>query len=377
MSGHVGHHLRLTALRTRIRPQPGKYLHHELTPFTRLQLPSQRRNFSAADGINGLLRCSEWLITNTHEFTGAPWSVSIPLTALIVSFTIRTPLTLYAHQKARKTAKLWPLLQAQASMIALGLRKKAVPNLRTKLVELTKKRSKRLVRVFAGSEQASIFGGLATLPLFLSNLEVIRRMCGGPTGMLGYLSAALRSEEPMDAATVTTVTTSPNSVSDSATSTTNLAQTTASSDMDVSSSALFEPSLATEGCLWFPDLLQPDPLHILPFAVSAILIAHIMPETSAARRELAGLSPVAGDKHAILMGQTKSRRALQRTLLLLSFAVGPLTMNFPAALHLYWMFSGGFSLALTKGLKWAFPIPKNTIKPCQGMEIPLLQPKKK
>lgn len=327
-----------------------------------------------ADGVNGLLRCSEWLITNTHELAGVPWCVSIPLTALIVSFTIRTPLTLYAHQKAHKAAKLWPLLQAQTSMIALGLRKKAVPNLRTKLAELTKQRARKLVRVFSGSEYNNLLGGLATLPIFISNLEVIRRMCGGPTGLIGYLAGSLRSEESADAATATM---SAEGLSTPSTPATDLVQTTASTSMDVSSSISLEPTFATEGCLWFPDLLQADPLHILPFAVSAILIAHIMPETLAARRELFGLSPIAGDKNAVLLGQTRSRRTLQRTLFLMSFAVGPITMHFPAVLHLYWMFSAGSNLALTKGLKWAFPIPTNTIKPCQGMEIPLLNPMKK
>lgn len=376
MSGHVGHFLRSTALRTRVRPQSAKCLHHhELAPLTRLQLRGQRRNFSVADGVNGLLRCSEWLITNTHELTGAPWCVSIPLTALIVSLTIRAPFTIYAHQKARKTAKLWPLLQAQTAMIALGLRKKAVPNLRARLVEVTKKRSKRLIRAFAGSERNSIVGGLATLPIFLSNLEVIRRLCGGPPGFMGLLTTAFRSEEPPTDAT--TVTTSVDATSTSAAPGTDLVQTAASTSTDFISTISMNPTFATEGCLWFPDLLQPDPLHILPFAVSAILIAHIIPDTLAARRELAGLSPVAGDKRAILMNQTKKRRAFQRTMLILACCVGPVTMNMPAALHLYWMASAGSSLALTKGLKWAFPVPKNTISPCQGMDIPLLQPKRK
>ncbi|CAN8103356.1 unnamed protein product [Discula destructiva] len=381
MSGHAGHQLRLTALRSRtrpqLRPQYGKYLQHEFAPRIAPQagLAGQRRPFSVADGASGLLRCSEWLITNTHDITGAPWSVSIPLAALIVSAAVRAPLSLYSHQKARKRAKLGPLIQAQTAMIGLGLRKKAVPDLRKKVVEVMKKRSKKLAETFAGSERGSIIGGLLTLPIFVSNLEVIRRMCGGPRGLFGRLVfGASGADGPADPATAA-ATMSAEGISASTPFAADMAEAAVASHRDVISDISVEPTFATEGCLWFPNLLESDPLHILPFALSAILVAHMIPGTSAARRELIGLSPVAGDKHAVMMGQTGKRRALQRTMLILAFAMGPITMDMPAALHLYWLSSAGFSLAVTKGLRRALPIPKNTVRPCQGMEMPLLRPK--
>ncbi|KAF3766509.1 hypothetical protein M406DRAFT_339700 [Cryphonectria parasitica EP155] len=385
MSGHVGHKIRLSALR--IRPQvwqnsSGKCLHyHEphstLHPTTRLQRTGQRRHFGGADIAGGLLRGSEYLVTNIHELTGTPWFISIPLVALVVSAAIRTPLTLYTHHMARRRANLLPLIQAQTALIGLGLRKKAVPNLRDRVRQLMKKQTKDLFGVFAINQRNSILGGLLSLPIFLSNLEVIRRMCGGPRGLLGNLMfrSSNRDITTQEVTEATQPVPIPASSVDLSSSATDLSQATVSVSPDALASISMEPSFATGGCLWFPDLLVSDPYHVLPIAVSAVLVLHMIPETTAARRELFGLSPVAGDKNASLLGQTRGRRAFQRTMLIMALAIGPITMDMPAALHLYWLSSASFSLAVSKGIKVLLPIPKHTIKPCRGMEMPLLKPK--
>lgn len=328
-----------------------------------------------ADGASGLLRCSEWLITNAHDLTGAPWCVSIPLAALAVGLAIRTPLAYYAHQRARKRAKLAPLIMAQTAMIGRGLRKKSVPNLQEAVAEVMKKRSKTLVDAFAGNERKSILAGLITLPVFICNLEVLRRMCGGPKGVLGTFIFGDSTAEDSTSSAATTIPTE--AVSASSASATDLAEAVASTPSDFYASITIEPTFATEGCLWFPNLLQADPLHILPFALSAVLVAHMIPETSAARRELFGLRPVSGDKHAVLMGQSRKRRAFQRTIFILALAMGPITMDMPAAMHMYWLASSGTSLAVSKGLKRALPIQKTTLRPCTGVEMPFLRPKPK
>lgn len=382
MLGHVGHQIGASALRIRprIRSPNGTSLHHHepqvVNSRIRLQTPGQRRHFSAGDAAGYLLKGSEWLITNAHDVTGAPWFISIPLVALFVSATLRAPLTLSSRRMARSKAKLTPLIQAQQAMVGLGLRKKAVPNLRDRLMAATKKRTKDLYRAFAINERKSIIGGVLTLPIFVSNLEVIRRMCGGPRGMLGNL---IFSSSDARAATETT-TDSAEALSASTSAAglpppTELGDTASSAAQETFNSITLEPSLATGGCLWFPNLLEPDPYHILPFALSALIVLHMMPGTSAARRELFGLKPVAGDKGATLLGQTGARRAFQRTMLIIGLSIGPITMDLPSALHVYWLASSALNLAVLKGTKFFMPIPKNTAKPCRGMEVPLLRPK--
>lgn len=389
MSGHVGHQIRLSA--SRIRPrilQPlgssGKCLPHEPQPrqtlissLTQLYGCVQRRHFGAADAAGTLLKGSELLFTNIHHVTGAPWFVSIPLVALAVGAAIRMPLTFYSHELARRRARLVPLIQAQTAMVGRGLRRKTQAGLRERVGEIMKKRGKALIKAFGLTQTRSILGSLVSLPIFLSNIEVIRRMCGGPRGLLGNLvfgSTASSSASAAVAKPVEGISASASPVVDAATAP-ETAENLALGVHDSLASIAIEPSLATGGCLWFPNLLEADPYHILPLSVSVALVLNMMPTESAARRELFGLPPANEDKQAIVHGQSRSRRGLQRAMLLVALSIGPVTMDMPAALHLYWLTSATFSLAVSKGLKAVRPLPKNNIKPCRGMEVPLLRPK--
>ncbi|KAK7699273.1 hypothetical protein SLS64_011731 [Diaporthe eres] len=394
MSGHVGQQLRLSA--SRIRPhfgqhlQHGPHLHSHIFPSRiRLSAASQRRNFGAADAAGYLLKGSELLITSVHEVTATPWFISLPLVAVVVSAIIRVPLTLYTQSTQRRKAKLAPLIQAQYAQIGLGLRRKAVPNVMERVTKAVKTRSKKMFAAFAVNETRSIWGGLISLPVFLSNLEVIRTMCGGPRGLLGSLlygwqgrDAAARTTSDTAAAgtTMSSTTprtgfeppvaeiTSPTGISDLASSTTTA---------EVLNPLTLEPSFATGGCFWFPDLLVPDPYRILPFAVSGLLLMHLIPETEAELRNLFGMRPPAGSRRNIVIagGRSRGSLALRRALIVVALAIGPVTMDMPVALHLYWASSVGCSLVVTKGVKRLLPIPRVPVKPCSGLEIPLIRPK--
>ncbi|PSR85560.1 60Kd inner membrane protein-domain-containing protein, partial [Coniella lustricola] len=334
---------------------------------------SQRRQFSAGDVAGGLLKASEFLITNVHEVTGTPWFISIPLVAIVVGTTVRLPLTLYSHRMASRRASLVPLIQAETAMVGLGLRKKATSNLMVTVRKAMKKRTTNLFATFAINERNSVFGGLLSLPIFVSNIEVLRRMCGGPRGLLGTL---LFTSSTPDPATVVEATGNASAtLAADLSPSTDLSAAVTPSTADSIASVHLDSTLANGGCFWFPDLLVPDPYHILPMAVSAVLVMHAIPDTSAARRELFGLSPVAGNKNSVLFGQSLSRRIIQRTLLVASLAIGPVTMDLPCALHVYWLASASFSLAVRKVINAVLPLPKSTVRPCQGNEMPLLRPK--
>lgn len=307
----------------------------------------------------------------------------------MVSAIIRVPLTLYTHSTQRKKAKLAPLIYAQYAQIGLGLRRKAVPNLRERLTKAVKSRSKKMFTAFAINESRSFWGGLISLPIFLSNLEVIRTMCGGPRGLLGSVLYGWQGRDaattvPSDtaatgaAASSTASTFSPGPpVADlpSPTDATELASSTTSPE--VLNPLTLDPTFATGGCLWFPDLLVPDPYHILPFAVSGLLLVHLIPETEAELRNLFGMRPPAGSRNSIVIAGARSRgsMALRRALMVLALAIGPATMDMPVALHLYWASSVGCSLIVTKGIRRLLPIPKLPVKPCMGLENPIIRPR--
>lgn len=389
MSGTVGRQLRLSA--TRIRPRLGQHLQHEPHLYTlnfpsrlRLSAATQRRNFGAADAAGYLLKGSELLVTGVHEVTATPWFISLPLVAVVVSVVIRTPLTLYTHSMQRKKAKLSPLIQAQYAQIGLGLRRKAVPNVMERVTKAVKKRSKKMFTALAVNETRSFWGGLISLPVFLSNLEVIRTMCGGPRGLLGSLlygwqgrnATAASSSDPAAPTAPNTSLEPPVADLPSPTGISELATSTPTAP-EVLSPLTLEPSFATGGCLWFPDLLVPDPYHVLPFAVSGLLLLHLIPETEAELRSLFGMRPPAGSRRNIVIagGAGRGARAFRRALMVLALVIGPATMDMPVALHLYWASSIGCSLLVTKGVRRLLPIPKVPVKPCSGLEIPLLRPK--
>lgn len=336
-----------------------------------------------------LLKGSELLITGVHEVTATPWFISLPLVAVVVSAIIRVPLTVYTHSMQRRKAKLAPLVQAQYAQIGLGLRRKAVPNVMERVTKAVKTRSKKMFAAFAVNETRSIWGGLISLPVFLSNLEVIRTMCGGPRGLLGSLLYGWQGRDaapttPLDttAAVPTASPTTPNTglelpAADISSSTGISEFASSTTTPEVLNPLTLEPSFATGGCLWFPDLLVADPYHILPFAVSGLLLMHLIPETEAELRSLFGMRPPAGSRRNIVIagGRSRGSLALRRALIVLALAIGPVTMDMPVALHLYWASSIGCSLVVTKGIRRILPIPRVPVKPCSGLEIPLIRPK--
>lgn len=342
-----------------------------------------------ADAAGYLLKGSELLVTNVHEVTATPWFISLPLVAVVVTAIIRVPLNLYTHRSQRRKAKLAPLIQAQYAQIGLGLRRKAVPNVMARVTKAVKTRSKKMFEAFAVNETRSLWGGVITLPVFLSNLEVIRTMCGGPRGMLGSLLYGWQDRDTASTTSSNTAAagagappTTPETSLDppaadlpSPTGISELASSAASPE--VLNPLTVEPSFATGGCLWFPDLLVPDPYRVLPFAVSGLLLMHLIPETQAELRSLFGMRPPAGQRRNIVIagGRSRGSMALRRALIVVALAIGPVTMDMPVALHLYWASSVGCSLVVTKGIRRLMPIARVPVKPCSGLEIPLIRPK--
>lgn len=110
-----------------------------------------------------------------------------------------------------------------------------------------------------------------------------------------------------------------------------------------------EPSLATEGMLWFPDLMAADPMLLLPFILSGTLFLNIY---SGQQRGLPGVA------------MTQGRIRMMRVLGVVALAAGPLTLQIPTAMLLYWVSSGMLAYGQNLLIDCYMPV-KSPVKPCE------------
>ncbi|KAL2140826.1 hypothetical protein VTI28DRAFT_3224 [Corynascus sepedonium] len=239
---------------------------------------------------------------------------------------------------------------------------------------------------------------LAVFPIWLMGIEGLRRMCGGPLGLLGSMLFGWKKGGTTDAVSASSAS-SFSSPSPSQHSGATQAQsqgaleagqglghapegglgsglgaidsTSLATAQETVTRYVADHSFATGGCLWFPDLTAADPYHILPFALSAILVRNMLPKSQAGFRTLFGLdnAPAA----VAVQSEVKWPLRLQRGLLMVALAAGPLTMDLPAALHLYWISSAVMTSAQTAIIAKFMPLPR-TVPPARGQDTFLIQP---
>ncbi|EPE07539.1 mitochondrial export translocase oxa2 [Ophiostoma piceae UAMH 11346] len=364
------------------------------------RLPA-RRNFSLASFANTTVDVTEATISHLHYVTHTPWYITIPLVALSVNLLFRLPLSVHARNLTQKRAHLNPLLRSWtnihteqvlkerqrlrseqlkrlASPSSIGNEEAPVDiSVASVQAEVLKRHVKTSGRIYSrfGVQQWKLYANILALPPWLVVIEAIRRMCGAPVGLLGMIfrktptadsaqtEAAITDAAAASPAAAELVDTAATAVSDITPAT-----TAAVSD---AISVLSEPSIATGGCLWFPDLTAADPYHVLPFALSAMLVVNILPSSDAGRRMLFGLPSADGS----VVTQSAMSRGIQRSLLIMSFSVGFVTMNFPAAIHLYWLSSAGTTYAISRTLRYLKPMPNSDPPLRQHREGPWIIPK--
>lgn len=374
----------------RIRPrqplQSGRPLccHHHLQPA------SARRSFHFASLANATVDAAEAAIAQLHAVTHTPWYFTIPLVALGVNLVFRLPFSLHARTLVLKRARLAPLLQAWTAVHSKAIVKErqllaqelrlptatvSTTSIQSEVLKRYKKTSDRMNRAF-GVQQWKLYGNILALPPWLVVIEAIRRMCGAPTGLLGMLFRS--GGAGVSGAATTTASTAAATAASASAENVDVASIASaespSSAVTDSVSSLVDPTFTTGGCLWFPDLTVADPYHVLPFALSAMLIVNILPSTDAARRALFGLQPAAGTNGAVTV-ESMGARVLQRTLLLMSLFVGPLTLHFPAAIHLYWLSSAAVTYIITRCIRLFRPLRSTAIKPSHNQDTPWIRPR--
>ncbi|KIH89222.1 hypothetical protein SPBR_07325 [Sporothrix brasiliensis 5110] len=349
-----------------------------------LQTASARRSFHFASIANATVDAAEAAIAQLHAVSHTPWYVTIPLVALGVNLVFRLPFTLHARNLVIRRERLAPLLQAWTTLHGKEIineqklrSRQGLPMPKTH-VEVMKRYRKTANRVFGafGLQQWKLYSNILSLPPWLVVIEAIRRMCGAPTGLLGLLfrsggAGAAGAAETSASATAAAAASASAEYVDVASIASAAPPSSTATD---SVSSLVDPTFATGGCLWFPDLTVADPCYVLPFALSAALVVNILPKTDAARRALFGLKPAASSSGAVAI-ESKGAQTILRALLLLSLSVGPLTLHFPAAIHLYWLSSAVATHIITRCIRLLRPLRSSTSKPALSQDMPWIRPR--
>lgn len=377
-------------------------LRHPTVPSPFQSHRQSHRNFHIGPVIGTVLQGSQDLILSFHTVTHTPWFITIPLVSLGVNLLFRLPLNTYIHKIQHRRAKLAPILQAWGTRTQREIDLEHVPPSR-RMAEVEARFGRTSSRIWKkfGLQDWKLYTNVLGLPFWLIGIDAVRRLCGGPAGILGRLFLGAGSDQTDTAVTAAVgaqaageggannlAMPSGTGASDTPADLMQAGAPLPGSDMlDTVAHTVAESSLTTGGALWFPDLTVPDPWHVLPLTLSAVLVLNLWPKTVAQRQAIFNLdvdggngpstvtSPRAGTAPMPTLG-IKGRLSLQRGLLVVSFLVGPLTMNLPAALHLYWITSSAVSLVTAKLLTRLYPVGGNAVEACKGIELPVIRPKR-
>ncbi|KAH6621431.1 hypothetical protein B0J18DRAFT_480991 [Chaetomium sp. MPI-SDFR-AT-0129] len=394
----------------------------------------QTRPFSLYPLIETTLSLSHTALTTLHTATGTPWFLTIPLFSLAVSLLTRLPAIIYSRRTHQRLQRIQPLANAWRARVRHDLqgelrRQPDNPTAtaagsdgqrgRGRGQQLTPKSfynharaaQSKLYRRWGVHTWRETGMRVAAVPFWLVGIEWIRRICGGPRGVVGtflfgrgegvetVVTEAFTGGGSGGSGTTGTGTgtgemmlsgTGPaggnevmattaggwvdDAVAAASTSAADIQQAVAASSS--SSGYAADPTLMTGGCLWFPDLTAADPLHILPLALSVVFVLNIMPNTMSGIRLLFGArdpqNPGTSDA-AVLDPAMKWRLRLQRSLLMVGIAVGPLTMDLPCALHLYWITSSLSGNLQAQVISTLMPLPK-TVPPAKMQEPIFISP---
>ena len=281
--------------------------------------PLNARKFSASTRrpfLDACLLGTHTLISGVHNMTGLPWAATIPLIAFLVRVLTIFPTSAYAYRMYVRSWRLYPRLIEVRTAIEKNVRRQhgdKSQQVRQKIQdEEIHSTWKRMMKENGIRSERTKITYINT-PIWFVMMETIRRMTGTEDGMLsltGKSLAALQGTENPGLITTDGV-------------------------------VPIEPSLATEGMLWFDNLMVPDFTGILPLAVSGIVYAmYSYP---------AGINRMIPSPWVSL---DYAKRIQSSNLLkfrygkFASLAIAPATLMFPSAMLLYWFSSALATLML-------------------------------
>ncbi|CAG8955521.1 hypothetical protein HYFRA_00009474 [Hymenoscyphus fraxineus] len=310
--------------RAALRPKP-KWPNANANAF--LQSPPTSRAFHASPRprfLETFIVPTHTLFEGVHSLTGLPWAYSIPLTTIVIRiFTL--PISIYTRRIQQKRAERLPLLSAwtirlhrevmaQSGHLGPAAAQAALYK------KLNEQKAGMLQR--AGIETWKIFLPVVHLPIFLIVIETLRMMSGTEIGLLGTLFSGFGSSYSIPFLSATSFLT-----------------------------AWYEPTLATEGMMWFKDLTVADPEGRLSYILSGAMLMNVL-HFGKHEAEKVPLPPLP------VWGQR-----LNRALILICCLIGPLLSSTPSGILIYWISSSVLTKIQASVLDRAIPI--RIIQPCK------------
>ncbi|PBP16809.1 inner membrane protein COX18 [Diplocarpon rosae] len=312
--------------RTKVSP-----LRPSINQFLLLPCNLRSRAFHASPRPQSILLtfidASHAALQGVHSYTGLPWAYSIPLFAVLLRCTIIIPISVYQRRAMIKQVTLAPLIGSwRCALQRETLREVGHLGPNVTHNRFLKKLRVKTIEIYRRNDCSrwKNFLGLPQLPFFMSVMEALRKMCGSRQGVLGMIMGNERRVVETGVENTAGVITGEGLVENAV-------------------NIPLETSMSTEGMLWFPNLVVSDPHLALPFILSATLLLNICH----------------GTPPNSIWGQR-----IKRTSMLAALFAGPLLINVPSALLIYWISSGGSGYLQNVLLDKMMPFPKS-IMPCK------------
>ncbi|KAI1826891.1 hypothetical protein F4861DRAFT_19692 [Xylaria intraflava] len=362
-------------------PLSGYLISRVWSPSPHIHHPQHgRRAFHWQSTANVAIDGAQNLMVGLHSVTHLPWFLTIPLVAFTVGAVFRLPFMIHSQIVLRRRTELGPVMQAWITHFRDSIQREQIPPSRF-MSEVKSRQDEASSRIYSklGLQQWRLYGSVLGFPVWIIAIDAVRRLCGGPVGLVGSLitgaagvtdnGAPARAGSVVDSSTMGPAAMDPGVISPG----------------ETIREAVVDPSLTFEGCLWFTDLTASDPYHILPFALSATLIFNLLPKTGGKfydrLRTAMGRRPqnsrsqlLAEDKKVGLSERVRS--TLRMAMFGLAIMIGPATLDLPAALHLYWLTSSMSNALFVKVLNHLLPVKWTLRKRCTGVETPFLRPQR-
>ncbi|KAF3934777.1 hypothetical protein ABW20_dc0108858 [Dactylellina cionopaga] len=330
---------------------------------------TSHRTITTTSTIDTLLETTQSLVLTLQSTTSLPWLFTIPLIAILTRTAITLPFTIYSYKRTNKQISLSPLVSAWSAIYRTQVaseRYPASPNTPKELVgtklygspeawqkEVLARTRRKRVEIYKefGCQYWKGFVGLVQIPVWFIASITVRRLAG-VEGLWVSNNAGKRASAVGGDVTGIDVDTNASDLA---------VGNTAGSSMDSATVAdngtggvdevitVAREQMRNDGVEgWFPDLLQPDPLMILPIMFSLTLFTNVASISLRSNREPTGW-----------------RKHLRSALMGISIAVIPMTLNSPSILLLYWITSGSYSLLQNTILAKLMPFGK-TVEPVPG-----------
>lgn len=308
-------------------------LRHSLRS-SRFPVQRQTRHFHPtrpSPFVHEVLAASSSFLHGVHTLTGLPWVLSLPLSAVIVRMSIGLPLQIYTKTRARREQDMSPLLLSwfehdrRAIMQDALDRRPPMTPLQVAIEQRKRMRERRrLLRKRWNVPSYYPYVNFLSIPVWIAVMDSLRQMSGISQGLIMYLTNILTR---LPAETVAFL---------------------AGPDLKLAmppetTSLALEASMASEGALWFQNLLAGDPTGVLPALLTLSVIMNVRTGWKAPKFE---------DLDKLPSGESAkqfSLKLLRLFIQVLAVYIGAsaYVLQMPTALMLYWITSSNVATLQT------------------------------